>query len=110
MQQLVYLIDLKYRNSREVPLLGTRNFGCIMTIKMHFPFIYFNQFSENVGNVSDENGKRFQEDIQVMEDRYQRHSNINMMADCCWVFKKGKLKKKNITELPEKSKFVQIFE
>ena len=65
-----------------------------MTIKMHFSFSYLDQFSENVGNVSDENGERFQEDIQVMEDRYQGHSNINMMADCCWGFKKGKLKKK----------------
>ena len=64
-----------------------------MTIKMHFSFSYLDQFSENVGNVSDENGERFQEDIQVMEDRYQGHSNINM-ADCCWGFKKGKLKKK----------------
>ena len=70
-----------------------------MTIKMHFSFSYLNQFSENVGNVSDENGERFQEDIQVMEDRYQGHSNINMMADCCWGFKKGKLKKNGTSRI-----------
>ena len=83
-----------------------------MTIKMHFSFSYLDQFSENVGNVSDENGERFQEDIQVMEDRYQGHSNINMMADCCWGFKKGKLKKKQKKKngTSRKIKVVQIFE
>jgi len=42
------------------------------------------EFPENLGNVSDEQGERFHQDIKVMEQRHQGRWDINMMADYCW--------------------------
>ena len=77
------------------------NLGCTMTMKVHFLFSHLEQFPENLGDFSDEQGKRFQEDIKVMEDRFQDHSDINMMTDCCWGLKRDKLKEENMAEFPE---------
>ncbi|KAL6480717.1 hypothetical protein MHYP_G00117500 [Metynnis hypsauchen] len=36
------------------------------------------------GEVSDEHGERFHQDISEMETRNQGHYNTNMMGDYCW--------------------------
>ena len=41
-----------------------------MSIKVHFVFNHLDTFPENIGAVSDEQGKRFQQDIKVTETRY----------------------------------------
>lgn len=58
-----------------------------MTIKIRFFISYLEQFPENLEDVSDE-GERFHEDKKVVKDRYQGHSDINMMADGCWGLEK----------------------
>ena len=35
--------------------------------------------------MSDEQGERFHQDIQVMEKRYQEFWNESMIADFCWM-------------------------
>ena len=44
-------------------------------------------FPENLGDVSEEQGERFHQDIKDMEKRYQRRWNRNMMADYCYMLK-----------------------
>ena len=44
--------------------------GCNMSIKLHFLSSHLEQFPANLGDVSDEQGERFHQDIKVMEDRY----------------------------------------
>ena len=46
--------------------------GCNMSLKMHFIFSHLDLFPLNCGDVSDENGERFEQDISVMEQRYKR--------------------------------------
>lgn len=58
--------------------------GCNMSIKMHFLNSHLEQFPANLGDVSDEQGERFHQDIKVMEDRYQGRWDVHMMADYCW--------------------------
>ena len=41
-----------------------------------------------MGDVSDEQGERFHQDIKVMEERYQGRWDIKMMADYCWNLKR----------------------
>ena len=41
-----------------------------MSTKVHLLFNHLNNLPENVGAVSDEQGKRFHQDIRVMEVRY----------------------------------------
>ena len=51
---------------------------------MHFLDSHLDFFPENNGDVSDEHGERFHQDISGMERRYQGHFNANMMGDYCW--------------------------
>ena len=52
-------------------LLAFRDLGCNMSIKVHFLNSHLHQFPENLGDVSDEQGERFHQDLMVMEERYQ---------------------------------------
>ena len=62
--------------------------GCLMNIKLHYINSHLDMFPENLGDVSDEQGERFHQDIKVMEERYQGRWDINMMADHCWNIKR----------------------
>ena len=59
-----------------------------MSIKVHFLFSHLDEFPENLGTVSDEQGERFHQDIKVMEERYQGRWDVNMIADYCWNLKR----------------------
>jgi len=41
-----------------------------MSIKVHFLFNHVERFPDNLGDVSDEQGERFHQDIKIMEERY----------------------------------------
>ena len=45
-------------------------------------------FRENLGEVSDEHGERFHQDILAMEKRYQDKWTSSMLADYCWTLKR----------------------
>ena len=61
--------------------------ACNMSIKIHFLVSHFKKFPINLGNVSDEKGERFHQDIKFLEERYQGRWDIHMMADYCWSLK-----------------------
>ena len=58
--------------------------GARMSLKMHFLHSHLDFFPPNRGKVSDEQGERFQQDISVIEGRYQGRFDANMMGDFCW--------------------------
>ena len=45
-------------------------------------------FPENLGEVSDEHGERFHQDILGMKKWYQGKWTSSMLADYCWTLKK----------------------
>jgi hypothetical protein len=45
-------------------------------------------FPENLGKVSDENGKIFYQGISNMEKRYQGKWSLSMLSDYCWTLKR----------------------
>ena len=57
--------------------------GCNMGTKLHFLNSHLNKFPENLGDVSDEQGERFHQDIKAMEQRYQGRWDLHMMTDYC---------------------------
>jgi len=59
-----------------------------MSIKLHFLSSHLDQFSENLGDLSDEQGERFHQDISEMEVRYQGRLDAAMPADYCWSIKR----------------------
>ena len=69
-------------------LLAFCDFGCNMSIKVHFLHSHLDKFPENLGAVSDEQGERFHQDLMIMEERYQGRWDRNMMADYCWRIKR----------------------
>lgn len=75
----------EYENGVRRLLDSFQKMGCRMSLKMHFLHSHLNFFPDNLGAVSDEQGERFHQDIQVMETRYQGFWNESMMADYCWM-------------------------
>jgi hypothetical protein len=69
-------------------LLAYRDLGCNMSIKLHFLNSHLDRFPENLGDVSDEQGERFHQDLMTMEERYQGRWDRHMMADYCWTIKR----------------------
>ena len=64
--------------------------GINMSRKVHFLHSHLDRFPENLGDVSDEQGERFHQDIKVMEERYQCRWDKKMMSDYCWCLKRNK--------------------
>lgn len=62
--------------------------GARMSIKMHFLSSHLDYFPDNCGDLSEEQGERFHQDIRVMEERYQGRWDVNMLADYCWCLKR----------------------
>ena len=54
-----------------------------MGIKVHFLFSHIDKFLDNLGDVIDEQGERFHQDINIMEERYRGRWGSTMMADYC---------------------------
>jgi len=50
------------------------------------PFGFFSP--ENLGEVSDEHGERFHQDVLAMEKRYQGKWTSSMLTDYCWKLKR----------------------
>ena len=78
-----------------------KKFGCRMSLKLHFLHSHLNFFRNNLGNVSEEYGERFHQDIQVMEKRYQGRWDEAMMGDYVW----NLVRKCNITYKRKSCKF-----
>lgn len=58
--------------------------GCRMSLKIHFLHSHLDFFPPNLGDVSDEHGERFHQEMMVMESRYQGRFDPRMMGDYCW--------------------------
>jgi len=56
---------------------------CNMSIKIHFLESRLDFFRENLGEVCDEHGERFHQDILVMEKQYEGKWTSSMLADYC---------------------------
>jgi len=61
--------------------------GYNMTLKIHFLEPRLDFITENIGEVSDEHGERFHQDIMAMEKRYQGKWTSSLLADYCWTLK-----------------------
>ena len=65
-------------------LSSFKDLGCRMSIKVHYLHSHLNRFPENLGDLSEEQGERFHQDLRTMEDRYRGRWDTHMMADYCW--------------------------
>ena len=54
---------------------------CKMNIKLHYLKSHPDNFPENLGDVSEEQGERFDKDIKIKKKHYQVRLDGHMMAD-----------------------------
>ena len=80
--------------------------GANMSIKVHFLHNHLDRFPANRGDVSDEQGERFHQDIKEMETRYQVRWDARMMGDYCWSIKRDN-PKANHSRQSRKRKFLR---
>ncbi|GBM74473.1 hypothetical protein AVEN_69475-1 [Araneus ventricosus] len=62
-----------------------------MSLKIHFLDSHLDYFPEKLGEVSEEQGERFHQDIKEMKRRYQGKWNLSMIADYCWMLQRDNL-------------------
>ena len=65
-------------------LLSLQDLGYRMSIKVPYLHSHLSEISARLGDVNEEQGERFHQDVKVKEERYQGRWNCNMMADYCW--------------------------
>ena len=58
--------------------------------KLHILHSHLDFFPPNLGDVSDEHGERFHQDISTMETRYQGKWSPSMLADYYWTLQRDK--------------------
>ena len=78
----------EYEKEVDELLKNFQKVGARMSVKMHFLRSHLDYFSQNCGDLSEEQGERFHQDIRVMEERYQGRWDVNVLADYCWCLKR----------------------
>ena len=60
--------------------------GVNMSLKIHMFDSHLEYFDNNMGDVSDEHGERFHQELASFEKRYQNQEvSCNMLADYIWM-------------------------
>lgn len=78
----------KYKEIVKKMVKNFRTLGCLMNLKLHFLDSHIDDFPDNLGDYSEEQGERFHQDIKVIENRYQGRWDDHMLADYCWSLKR----------------------
>ncbi|RVE39820.1 hypothetical protein evm_015530, partial [Chilo suppressalis] len=86
--RLLFFLKTKYENLVKNMIQALYALGCKMSLKIHILDSHLDFCPENMGNVSDEHGERFHQDISGMEQRYQGKWSPAMLADYCWTLKR----------------------
>ena len=76
-----FLGNEKAKNYKELVELF---FKILDALKIPFVDSHLNFFPDNCGEVSDEHGERFHQDLSKMEQRYQGKWSTSMLYDFCW--------------------------
>ena len=63
--------------------------GCNMSNKVLYLHSHLDCLPENFRDTCEEQGERFHQDIETMEERYEGRYDMLMMVDYCWCFKKN---------------------
>lgn len=80
-----------YKDLVETMIKNYKAQGCNMSLKIHMMDSHLDFFPKNLGDVSDEQGERFHQEILKMEKRYQGRWNEAMMGDFCWFMQRDKI-------------------
>jgi hypothetical protein len=69
-------------------LTSYKAMGCSLNLKIHFLDSHLDLFPENLGEVIDKHGERFNQNIMAMKKCYEGKWTFSMLADYCWKLKR----------------------
>ena len=78
----------EYEKEVDVLLKNFQKLGARMSVKIHFLRSNLDYFPQNCGDLNEEQGERFHQDIRIMEERYQGRWDVTFLADYCWCLKR----------------------
>ena len=58
--------------------------GCKMSLKLHVLHSHIDEFKDNLGDYSEEQGERLHQAVKLFEERYKGQNNENIMGDYIW--------------------------
>ena len=61
-----------------------KDLGAKTSMKVHYLFSHLGRFPTNLGDLSEEHGERFHQDIEVMEERQQGRWDAHVMVNYYW--------------------------
>ena len=73
-----------FRNIVEELVDTYEKMGCRMSLKLHVLHSHINEFKDNMGDYSEEQGEKFHQDVKSFEGRYKGQYNKSMMGDYIW--------------------------
>lgn len=88
-----FLGNKKHENYRQIVsdmITAISNANVLMSLKIHMLKDHIDicmVFPDNLGEVSDEHGEKFHQELKMMETNYKGKSRINMLSDYCWSVK-----------------------
>lgn len=94
--------DYRDKVADMIEALGNANVH--MSLKIHMLKDHIDCFPENLGEVSDEHGEKFHQEMKWMETNYRRKSIINMLSDYCWS-KKEKFDESEYSRQAKKARY-----
>ena len=59
-----------------------------MLLKVHFLESQLNFFHENLGDVEDEHGERFHQNVAILEKKFKGKCPVVILVDYCWSIKR----------------------
>ena len=74
---------MQYKKEIEELLKSFCLFEAQMSVKLHSLQSYLDYFPKNCGDLSEEQGEHFYQDIRIMEERYQSKWGVNFLTDYC---------------------------
>ena len=75
--------DPDYQNIVENMLACFQALGCHMSLKVVFLHAHLDHFSQTLGDMSEDHGERFHQNIKSMKTQYKGRWDVSMMADYC---------------------------
>lgn len=69
-------------------ILAFKNMNVLMSPKIHMLHNHVDFFPENLGEVSDEHGEKFHQEISGMDQRYKGKPLVNMLGEYIWFIKR----------------------
>ena len=82
-----FLGNYKSDNFREIVeelVDAYEKMGCRMLLKLHTLHSHIDEFKDNIGNYSEEQGERFHQNVKSFEVHYKGQYNKSMMRDHIW--------------------------